>query len=82
MRAEDLIQVSVDNQVVEPRDTVEEHVPARWRDGAPRMVAGDDGRWQGALSSPSQRRRRSVGPRPVPEEFLLRTLTARPGALP
>jgi predicted TIM-barrel fold metal-dependent hydrolase len=47
MKPEDLILVSIDDHVVEPRDMFERHVPGRWRDAAPRMVTGDDGleRW-------------------------------------
>jgi predicted TIM-barrel fold metal-dependent hydrolase len=47
MRVEDLVLVSIDDHVVEPRDMFERHVPERWRDHAPRSVIDDDGveRW-------------------------------------
>jgi predicted TIM-barrel fold metal-dependent hydrolase len=47
MKTEEMILVSIDDHVVEPRDMFERHVPARWRDQAPRIVRGDDGfeRW-------------------------------------
>ena len=38
MRVEDLVLVSIDDHVVEPRDMFERHVPERWRDHAPRSV--------------------------------------------
>jgi predicted TIM-barrel fold metal-dependent hydrolase len=38
MRAEDLILVSVDDHIAEPRDMFEAHVPARYRDQMPRVV--------------------------------------------
>jgi predicted TIM-barrel fold metal-dependent hydrolase len=43
MPLEDLILVSVDDHAVEPPDLFEHHLPARWRDVAPRMVHKDDG---------------------------------------
>ena len=43
MRAEDLILVSVDDHVVEPPDMFDDHVPAKWKDRAPRVVHKDDG---------------------------------------
>jgi predicted TIM-barrel fold metal-dependent hydrolase len=48
MQLEDLILVSVDDHVVEPPDLFEHHLPARWRDVAPRMVHKEDGTdvWQ------------------------------------
>jgi predicted TIM-barrel fold metal-dependent hydrolase len=47
MHADDMILVSIDDHVVEPRDMFEHHVPARLRDRAPAVVTGDDGleRW-------------------------------------
>ena len=38
MRVEDLILVSVDDHVVEPPTMFENHVPARWKDQAPKSV--------------------------------------------
>ncbi len=43
MRLEDMILVSVDDHAVEPPDMFERHLPARWRDAAPRIVHKDDG---------------------------------------
>jgi predicted TIM-barrel fold metal-dependent hydrolase len=43
MRAEDLILVSIDDHIVEPRDMFYRHVPERWKDEAPRCVTGEDG---------------------------------------
>lgn len=43
----DMILVSIDDHVVEPRDMFERHVPERWRKEAPRAVMHDNGieRW-------------------------------------
>jgi hypothetical protein len=38
MEMNDLILVSVDDHIVEPPDVFENHLPARWRDRAPRLV--------------------------------------------
>ena len=48
MRLEDLVLVSVDDHVVEPPDMFERHVPAAFRDQAPRVVrtAQGDDVWQ------------------------------------
>ena len=43
MQAEDLILVSIDDHVIEPRDMFDRHVPARWKDEAPKSVMGDAG---------------------------------------
>jgi predicted TIM-barrel fold metal-dependent hydrolase len=43
MDIDDLVLVSVDDHVVEPPDVFEGHLPAKWRDVAPRMVRRDDG---------------------------------------
>jgi predicted TIM-barrel fold metal-dependent hydrolase len=45
MHADDMILVSVDDHVVEPPDMFDQHLPARYKDVAPRVVrtaAGDD----------------------------------------
>jgi len=45
MRLEDLVLVSVDDHVVEPPDMFDRHVPAAYRDQAPRIIrtaSGDD----------------------------------------
>ena len=41
--AEDLILVSVDDHVVEPPDLFDNHLPAKWKDAAPRSIRKDDG---------------------------------------
>ena len=48
MRTEDMIIVSVDDHVVEPPDLFERHLPAKYRDLAPKVVHKDDGTdvWQ------------------------------------
>jgi len=44
---DDMILVSIDDHVIEPRDMFEHHVPERWRSDAPRVVVKEDGieRW-------------------------------------
>ena len=48
MRIEDMILVSVDDHVVEPPDVFEHHVPAKYKDIAPRVERQPDGtdRWK------------------------------------
>jgi predicted TIM-barrel fold metal-dependent hydrolase len=48
MNTEDMIIVSVDDHVVEPPDLFERHLPAKYRDVAPRVIHKDDGTdvWQ------------------------------------
>jgi predicted TIM-barrel fold metal-dependent hydrolase len=43
MRMEDMILVSIDDHMVEPPDMFEKHVPAKWRDQAPKVVRNDNG---------------------------------------
>ena len=43
MDASDLILVSVDDHVVEPPDMFDQHIPAIYKDRAPRIVENDDG---------------------------------------
>ena len=43
MKPEEMILVSIDDHIVEPADMFDEHVPAKWRDQAPKLVTGDDG---------------------------------------
>ena len=38
MNADDLILISVDDHIAEPADLFDAHVPAKWRDKAPRVV--------------------------------------------
>ena len=40
---EDMILVSVDDHVFEPPDMFQQHVPAQWKDRAPRLVRKADG---------------------------------------
>ena len=48
MQQDDLIIVSVDDHVIEPPDLFEKHLPAKYRDIAPKLVHKDDGTdmWQ------------------------------------
>src|SRR5438270_915926 len=43
MRTEDLVLISVDDHVVEPPDMFERHIPAEYRDEAPRLIHREDG---------------------------------------
>ena len=43
MHRDDMILVSVDDHVCEPPDLFENHVSARWKDRAPRMLQRTDG---------------------------------------
>ena len=43
MQAEDMIMISVDDHVVEPPSLFEGHIPARYRDQAPKVVKLDNG---------------------------------------
>ena len=43
MNTDDLILVSVDDHVVEPPDMFDGHIPAKYRDRAPKVVTKDDG---------------------------------------
>jgi predicted TIM-barrel fold metal-dependent hydrolase len=43
MKPDDLILVSVDDHVVEPRNMFDQHVPAQYKDKAPRVVRKKDG---------------------------------------
>jgi len=43
MDPEDLILVSIDDHVVEPPDTFERHVPAKWKNDAPCLKADENG---------------------------------------
>ena len=52
MRPEDLILISVDDHICEPRTMFDAHVPAKYRDQMPRVVEDADGReqwWYGDL---------------------------------
>jgi predicted TIM-barrel fold metal-dependent hydrolase len=44
MRVEDMVLVSIDDHVIEPPDMFEHHVPVKYRDRAPKVVQGPDGR--------------------------------------
>ena len=43
MQLDDLILVSVDDHVVEPPGMFDHHLPAKWKDLAPKSVKRDDG---------------------------------------
>ena len=43
MQMDDMILVSIDDHMIEPPDMFDNHVPAKWRDLAPKVVRGDDG---------------------------------------
>ena len=43
MRADDMILVSVDDHICEPADMFDAHVPAAYRELAPRVVTEDSG---------------------------------------
>ena len=43
MRVEDMILVSVDDHVVEPPGMFDQHIPAKWRDLAPKSVRKPEG---------------------------------------
>lgn len=44
MKLEDMILVSIDDHVIEPAGLFERHMPARYKDQAPKLVTGDDGK--------------------------------------
>ena len=43
MNKDDLILISVDDHIAEPADMFDAHVPAKYRDLAPRVVVEPDG---------------------------------------
>jgi predicted TIM-barrel fold metal-dependent hydrolase len=43
MNVEDLVLVSVDDHIIEPREMFNAHIPARYRDRAPRVHSDDNG---------------------------------------
>ena len=43
MQMNDMILVSVDDHVCEPPDMWKNHVPAKWKDRAPRLLTKEDG---------------------------------------
>jgi len=43
MQLDDMILVSIDDHVIEPRDMFERHVPAKYKDDAPRVETSDSG---------------------------------------
>ncbi|CQD09095.1 amidohydrolase [Mycobacterium lentiflavum] len=43
MRIEDMILVSIDDHVIEPRDMFEKHVPRRYKDVAPKSIMDENG---------------------------------------
>ena len=44
MQIDDMILVSIDDHVIEPSDMFDHHMPAKYRDGAPRYVHDQTGR--------------------------------------
>jgi predicted TIM-barrel fold metal-dependent hydrolase len=47
MNVDDLILVSIDDHLIEPPDVFDNHIPARYRDRAPKLIKDDEGieRW-------------------------------------
>ncbi|MEV6166566.1 amidohydrolase family protein [Streptomyces sp. NPDC052052] len=43
MKAEDMILVSIDDHVIEPKDMFENHVPVKYRDQAPKSIMDENG---------------------------------------
>ena len=43
MTPEDMIMISVDDHVVEPPSLFDQHIPARFKDAAPKIVRNSDG---------------------------------------
>lgn len=41
MRIDDMVLIGIDDHVVEPRDMFDQHVPERYRDEAPKVVANE-----------------------------------------
>ena len=57
MQMDDMILVSIDDHMIEPPDMFDNHVPAKWRDQAPKVVRNDNGvdEWQFQGSATSTR---------------------------
>jgi uncharacterized membrane protein len=55
MNLDEMILVSIDDHVIEPRDMFDAHIPAKYRDEAPKIVMDDQGieKWwfQGVASA-------------------------------
>ena len=51
MDKNDLILISVDDHIIEPADMFDQHLPARYKESAPRVVVGDDGTSSGTTAS-------------------------------
>ena len=55
MQMDDMILVSIDDHMIEPPDLFERHVPAKWRDQAPKVIRNDNGvdewHFQGSATS-------------------------------
>ena len=43
MKMQDLVLVSVDDHLVEPPDLFEKHIPAKYKDDAPKLIQREDG---------------------------------------
>ena len=55
MDLQDLILISVDDHVIEPSGMFEQHIPARYKDRAPRVVESEAGQiwWYEGQSTPN-----------------------------
>jgi len=55
MQMDDMILVSIDDHMIEPPDLFENHVPAKWKDEAPKVVRNENGvdewHFQGSATS-------------------------------
>ena len=64
MRGDDMILISVDDHIAEPADMFDAHVPAKYRDHAPRVVTDERGVqqwWYGDGQGPQPRAQRGRG---------------------
>ena len=43
MQMDDMILVSIDDHMIEPPDLFENHVPAKWKDEAPKLIRNENG---------------------------------------
>ena len=43
MQMDDMILVGIDDHMIEPPDLFENHVPAKWKDEAPKVVRNENG---------------------------------------
>ena len=52
MQMDDMILVSIDDHMIEPPDLFENHVPAKWKDEAPKVVRNENGVDEWVLPGP------------------------------